>query len=156
MLIVDIVVLIALLGFIGNGWRAGAIETLGRVLGAVIGYLVAKSYTGWLVGIVGLFVPKTWAFLVSFVIVFLVVDHIVGLLFHIVEGILKVVTWLPIIKQINGLIGAIFGFIEGIIVIGGIAWLISHVASVDSAFITSSRILPHVNTIFAAVFAKLL
>ena len=156
MLIVDIVVVLAILGFIGNGWRAGAIETLGRLLGAVLGYIVAKSYTGWLVGLIGLFVPTTWAFLVSFVIVFLIVDHVVGFLFHLVEDILKVITWLPIIKQINGLIGAIFGFLEAIIVIGGIAWLLTHTKSIDISSAANSTSLHYVNTIFGAVFSKLL
>jgi len=156
MLIVDIVIVIALLGFVGNGWRAGAIETFGRVLGAIIGYLVAKSYTGWLVGLVGLFVPTTWAFLVSFILVFLVVDHIIGFLFHVAEDILKVITWLPIIKQIKGLIGAVFGFIEGVIVIGGIAWLLQSASAIDASFLASSRSIAIVNAVFGAVFAKLL
>jgi uncharacterized membrane protein required for colicin V production len=156
MLLVDIVVVIALLGFIGNGWRGGALETLGRLLGAVLGYLIAKSYTGWLVGFIGLFVPTTWAYLVSFIIVFLVVDHFVGFLFHLVDDILKVVTWLPIIKQLNGLIGAVFGFIEGVVVIGGISWLLTNTHAINASFLTASTVMRYVNSIFTTVFAKLL
>jgi len=156
MVLVDIVILIALLGFTGNGWRAGAVESLGRLLGAIIGYLVAKSYVGWLVGLVGLFVPKTWAFLVSFVIVFLIVDHLVGFLFHLADSALKIITWLPIIKQINSLIGAVFGLLEGIVVIGGITWLLTRAPSLDLSFLDHSVTLPFVNTVFTTVLAKLL
>lgn len=157
MLLFEILVAIVLLAFIANGVKAGCIETLGRVIGAVVGFIAARAFAGWLIGIVSLFLPVDWAFTISFLIIFLIVDYVVGLLFKIAGNFLKIFTRLPILKQINGLLGGIFGFLEGIIVIGGVSWLIKQsAAETGTEVITNLKIVGFINQVFEALFLKLL
>lgn len=158
MLIIEIIVLIVVLAFIANGVRAGAVETLGRVLGAVIGFVVARSFASWLVGVVGMFLPAEWAYLVSFVGIFLLVDYGVGLLFKLAENLLKIFTRLPILKQLNSVIGGVLGFLEAVIVIGGVSWLLEQSASSGESTLTimDLRTVEFIRSIFEIIFKTFL
>ncbi|MBD3251956.1 hypothetical protein GF380_05935 [Candidatus Uhrbacteria bacterium] len=157
MIIFEILVVIVLLAFVANGIKAGAIETLGRVLGAVLGFLAARAFAGWFIGVLSLFISTDWAFTISFLIIFLAVDYLVGLLFKFIENILKILTRLPILKQITGLLGGIFGCLEGIVVIGGISWLITQAAATTGTdVITNLRTIGIINKIFTTLFSILL
>jgi uncharacterized membrane protein required for colicin V production len=157
MLLFEILVAIVLLAFIANGVKAGAVETLGRVIGAVIGFIAARTFAGWLIGIVSLVLPVDWAFTISFLAIFMLVDYVVGLLFKLAENLLKIFTRLPILKQINGILGGIFGLFEGVIVIGGVSWLIKQSAAESGTeVITSLKIVGFINQIFESIFLKLL
>jgi uncharacterized membrane protein required for colicin V production len=124
----EIVILVVVFGFIANGWRSGALETLGRLAGAVLGFLIAKTAAPWTAHVFGLFVPMSWAYLSAFIVTFLLTHTLVTFIFKLGNGILKVITNLPIFKQINEVVGGFFGFCEVIIVIGGLHWLLQQKA----------------------------
>jgi uncharacterized membrane protein required for colicin V production len=128
MILFELLALIVLAAFVANGLKAGAIEALGRFIGAVLGFLAAKAWSGWFITALSLFMPLTWASLVAFIVVFLVVDHFVGFIFKFAETILGVFEKLPVIKQLSSIIGAVLGFLEGVVVIGGTASLLRVVA----------------------------
>ena len=158
MFIFEILVLAVVFAFIANGMRAGAIETLGRLFGSVFGFLAAKYYSAWAIGILGLFMPSNWAYLVAFTLIFLAVDFAIGSLFKLAEKLFKVFTRLPILKQINGLLGAILGFCESVIVIGGVNWLLNQGALAEGglSFVTSLRTVKVLNALFQFLLAFLL
>lgn len=131
MILLELLVLIVLAAFVANGVRGGSIETLGRFIGAILGFLAARAWSGYAIGALALFMPVSWAWLFSFVVIFLAVDSVVGFLFKIAEQFFKILTRLPIIKQIDGIIGGVLGLLEGIVVIGGVAFLL-RAASLDA------------------------
>lgn len=132
MFLLEILVIIVILAFVANGARAGAVETLGRLLGSILGFLAAKAYSGWLIGLLALFIPLNWAYLAAFLFIFLLVDHLVGWIFKLAQTITRVFTRLPILKQLDGLLGLVFGFFEAVIVIGGVSWLLKQAALTQS------------------------
>ncbi|MFA5129533.1 MAG: CvpA family protein [Patescibacteria group bacterium] len=157
MLIYEILAIVVILTFVANGIKAGSIETLGRVLGAVIGFLAARAYVGWLVGITTFVVPKEWAFLVSFLVIFLIVDTAIGMLFRIAEGLLKIFTRLPILKQINGFLGGVFGLLEAIVVVGGVSWLLQRSTTPGSiTFLNHIQVVNATSAVFQKLFGMLL
>ncbi len=129
MLFLELLVIIVIAAFVANGIRSGSIETLGRLIGSILGFLAAKKFSGWLVSLLAFFIPLNWAYLAAFVTIFLVVDYFVGFIFKIAENLFKILTRLPILKQINGLLGGLFGFVEAVVVIGGVSWLLSQGAA---------------------------
>ena len=127
-MLLEILVVLLVIAFAANGVRSGSVETLGRLIGAILGFLAARMWNGWLVAALSLFMPLSWAYLAAFIAIFLVVDNAIGFFFKLGDQILKIVTKLPIIKQIDGLVGGILGFLEGIVVIGGVAFLLREAA----------------------------
>lgn len=157
MLIIDILVIVVILAFAANGFKAGSIETLGRVLGAVVGFVAARSMVAWVVGYVSHFIGAQWAFLVSFLVIFLAVDSLIGFLFRIAETLLKIFTRLPILKQINSFLGMLLGLLEGIIVIGGVSWLMERSAiQAGVSFLTGVTTIHWINLLFSKVFSIIL
>jgi uncharacterized membrane protein required for colicin V production len=158
MFIFDILIVILVIAFIANGLRVGAIETLGRLVGSIVGFIAARSFAGWLVGLLSLFIPMQYAYLGSFLIIFLAVDSAIGFLFALADKILSIVTKLPIIKQIDGLLGAVFGLLESIIFIGGVAWLLQQIPSVAAklAPLLALKTVSTINFIFQILLHQLL
>lgn len=157
MLIFEILTLVVWIAFIVNGFRAGGVETLGRVIGALLGYLIAKAHAGLLIGILALILPKSWANFIAFLAIFLIVNQLVGYLFKIAGRLLHLFTKLPILKQVDSLIGGFLGFIEGIIVIGGISWLaIEFVNGQSSLQIKQGPVTEVINSLFNSLIASIL
>jgi len=53
-----------------------------------------------------------------FIIAFVLISRLVGLVFWLIEKALSFITKLPFIRSLNHLMGAIFGVIEGSIIVG--------------------------------------
>lgn len=125
-MLVEIILLLILIGHIGQGWKDGFIHTMGRVVGAVLGFILARSWSISIAFIFAILLPTGWARFVAFVVIFIVVNRLVGWLFKIADGLFRILSLLPFVKSINGLLGAILGFFEGAIVLGGIIWLVDN------------------------------
>ena len=158
MILLEILALIIVIAFVANGFKAGAIEGLGRAIGAILGFLAARAWAGWFITALALFMPLTWASLLAFLIIFLLVDHAVGFVFKIAEGVFGVLEKLPIIKQISSLIGGFLGLVEAIVVIGGVAFLLRQVAAPVGAAqsIVNLNIVVWIETVFKMLLAFLL
>jgi membrane protein required for colicin V production len=115
----DIILIILVGVFTLAGFWFGLIHTIGSLLGTMIGSFVAGLYyiylANWLGGIFG---ESNTISVISFVIIFILVNRTIGLLVHLVDRIFKIVSIIPFLKTINRLAGAILGFIEGALVIG--------------------------------------
>lgn len=125
---VDIILLIILGGFVLFGFWFGVIHTLGALLGTVAGAYIAghnfSSVASFIQGHIGGSLP-VWK-VVAFLIIFTVIDRLVGFVFYIIEKIFHIFTVIPFLKTINRLAGAILGLVEGVLVIG----LTLHIAGV--------------------------
>jgi membrane protein required for colicin V production len=119
MLLVD-VILVAIVGlFVLFGLLFGLVHTLGSLAGTILGIVLSTRLIdpafdkfGFLLGGGGA------AKVVLFVIMFLLISRIVGLLFWIVEKVLGVFAMIPFASGVNRLLGAAFGLVEGAIVAG--------------------------------------
>ena len=124
MWIVDLVLILALLGFVGAGMKDGFVHTFGRLVGSIIGFVAARAWYVKIAGFLGLAMPTGWASVVAFIVIFAVITRLVGFLFTLIDGVFRIVSILPFLKSINSLLGAILGFVEGIILLGGAIYLI--------------------------------
>lgn len=158
MLLVDILLALAVLGSVGAGIKDGLVHTIGRLVGAVIGFVIARSWSLGLSGIFSIFLPVGTARLVAFVLIFLVVTRLVGFGFKLVDGVFKILSVIPFLKSINSILGAIAGLAEGIILIGGIIFVIKtyflepHLV----AWVTSSVVAQWIEKIFKVLLGVLL
>ncbi|MFH1098678.1 MAG: CvpA family protein, partial [Candidatus Uhrbacteria bacterium] len=72
-----------------------------------------------------------WAFggnvnlarVVLFLLIFAIVNRLVGFVFYLIERAFKIIAILPFLSSINRLGGAVLGFLEGIIVLGAALYL---------------------------------
>lgn len=144
MILVDVILLVLLLGFVAQGWRDGLVKTLGHLVGAVIGFVVARAWCSLVGAWLGHLIPLRQGVLqfLAFILIFLIIDRLVGLLVALLDKVFKIVAWLPIIAQVQKLIGAFFGLIEGMIAIGAAAYVITS-ARLDASligYVTGSHI----------------
>ncbi len=130
---IDIVLLVIVGAFVLFGLFFGLIHTLGSLIGAVIGIAIASRFVAP--------AAETFSFLVGdgsggkiivFIILFLLVSRLVGLVFWILEKVFGFVSIVPFAKSINRLLGGIFGFIEGVIVVGVILFYAMQVLPEDT------------------------
>jgi len=116
----DIVLLIIIIGFGLAGLWFGLVHTVGSIVGSVLGvYLAFRFYApvaNWIIGITGWEGNVTK--LVVFVIAFILINRLVGLVFWLIDKIFGWFTKLPFIHSANHIAGFIFGLIEGAIVLG--------------------------------------
>lgn len=123
---VDIILLIFLGGFVLFGFWFGIIHTLGALIGTILGAYIASHYFSSVAIFIGDKIGGNLPVLkiILFILIFTVVNRLVGLLFYLAEKVFNVLSIIPFLKTINRLAGAVLGFIEGALVIG----LILHVA----------------------------
>lgn len=122
----DIILIIIIAGFGLFGLFFGLIHTVGSLAGTVLGiYLAYRLYapvSDWLIN------HTTWddniARVVIFVVVFIIINRLVGLIFLGIAKLLSVVTRLPFINSTNRLLGMAFGLLEGAVVLGAIFYFI--------------------------------
>lgn len=120
MTLFDVILIVILGGFVLFGFWFGLIHTLGALVGTIAGAWAAGHYYDalavWVNGLVGgsLNVLRV----IVFIVLFTVVNRLVGLLFFLVEKVFNVVSIIPFLKTINRLAGAILGLAEGVLVVG--------------------------------------
>lgn len=153
MSIFDISLLVILGGFALNGLLKGLIRILGNFVGLLFGAYIASHYyllffDWW----------KDWSWcqkwvadhisagkVISFIILFVLVGRLFGLLVIIIEKIFKFIAIIPGSRFINNILGAILGFFEGALFLGLIIYVISRYAIIGNYFgdqLTSSTVAP--------------
>jgi len=158
MFLVNLVLVLLLLGYIGMGVKDGFVHTLGRFLGAILGFLAARAWSIWLVGILGIFMPAGWARLVAFILIFVVITRVFGMVFKFVDGIFELMKLLPFLKSIDKFLGAFLGLVEGFILIGGAIYLILtfKLSPTLITWVTTSSVAIWIYKIFHSVLGLLL
>lgn len=153
MSIFDISLLVILGGFALNGLLKGLIRILGNFVGLLFGAYVASHYylaffDWW----------KDWSFwqdwttnhvsagkVISFIVLFILIARLFGLLVIIVEKIFKFIAIIPGSRFINNILGAILGFLEGSLFLGLIIYVISRYVLIGNYFgdhLTTSIVAP--------------
>ncbi len=122
----DVLLYVILFGFALFGWWMGVIHAIGSLVGVVAGAFAASHYnqqaTDWFLSHVNF--PEGVAHVIVFFLTFFLVNRAVGFVFWIIDKSLDFARFVPFIKSVNRMLGAIFGFVEGVLVLGlGIAYL---------------------------------
>ena len=122
--IVDLVLILIIAAFAFFGLFFGFIHTLGSLLGTVLGVFLASRLIdpvyeayGWLLG--GGAVGKV----IMFVILFVLISRLVGLMFWFLEKTFNLLKIIPFAKTINRLLGAVLGFLEGVLVVAVVVYI---------------------------------
>lgn len=125
--IFDLILILILFLFIAFGFALGLVQTFGALVGVIIGAWVAGRYyepfSVWLDPI--LLGQSVAAKIVAFIILFVVINRLVGLVFWVINKIFNIISIIPFTKMLNRLLGALFGFLEGVLVLGLILYFVS-------------------------------
>jgi len=125
MVLIDVILLIALGGFILFGFWFGLVHTFGALAGTLLGaYLSSRWYDDVAVWAQSHFAGSlnVWK-VITFILLFVIINRLVGLLFYILEKMFNVLTSLPFLKSIDRLAGAGLGLLEGAVVLGGLVFI---------------------------------
>ncbi len=143
----DVVLLLILAGFVFYGLFFGLIKTVGSLAGVVVGawgagrlYLIVFDWAKSLA-----FGHDDWGKVISFIICFVVINRLVGLLFALLDRTFNLISIIPFLKTINRLGGALLGFIEGGLVLGLMLFVIGRyplAANLAAPFLAKSQLTP--------------
>ena len=123
----DFTLFVILGGFVLFGLWFGFIHTLGSLVGSVIGAFVASHFYGPIAQWVALLAGghENLVKVIVFILLFLLVNRLVGFAFWIAEKIFHILTIIPFLSSINRLLGGILGLIEGVLMVGITLFFIS-------------------------------
>ena len=120
MILFDIILLIILGGFVLYGLWFGLIHSIGVLVGTIAGaYFAARWYdpvASWREFYFG--GHANLARVICFLLIFALVDRLVGLLFWLVDKVFSILKIIPFLGLANRLLGAALGFAEGVLVLG--------------------------------------
>ncbi|MBI2984775.1 MAG: CvpA family protein [Candidatus Kerfeldbacteria bacterium] len=116
----DWLLLLTLFSFVWGGFWTGLIQSIGGVVGLLVGVIVASHYADQFGQVLTpVFAgQEVWASIAAFFLLFLLVTRLIGLLFVLVNRIFNLVAIVPGMKLVNRLGGAAFGFLEGALFLG--------------------------------------
>ena len=116
---IDIVLIVIVGAFVFFGLFFGLVHTIGSLIGTILGILGASHFVeptfdafGFILG------GGSAARIIIFIILFLVVSRLFGVILWFVEKIFGFFSIIPFAGTINRLLGAALGLIEGIVVVG--------------------------------------
>lgn len=143
----DLILLIIFFCFVAAGFWFGLVHTLGSLFGIVIGAWAASHFYSSISPFLQIFLFKpgvaNW---LAFIIVFLIINRLIGFIVHHLDKGFKIFKIIPFISSINRFGGALLGFAEATFTLGMILYM-------ATVFLGDS---PLVNTIENSSFANLL
>ena len=157
--LVDIILLVLIGSFALAGLWFGFVHTLGSLVGTLVGaYLASRYYeplADWLITWTG-WSPNA-ARVVMFIVAFIIINRLVGLVFWIIDKVLSIVTRLPFISSINRLLGFILGIAEGVITVGLVIFFIERIPLSNHimGYIAVSKVAPMVAGVAAILWPLL-
>ena len=134
--LLDVILLLAVFGFLLFGLWFGLIHTFGSLVGTTVGALIAgQLYT---------IVPGAIGRIAAFIIIFVIVNRFVGFGFYLFERIFHILSIIPFLKSINRLGGGVFGLLEGFLVVGTVLVVASRydLGSWFTTAMTQSKVAP--------------
>jgi len=125
--IFDLVLLIILFLFVSFGFALGLVQTIGALIGIIIGAWTAGIYYQPVGQWLGTFMlgNANLANVVAFILVFTLINRLVGLAFYFINKVFNLVSIIPFTKSLNRLLGAVFGLLEGVLALGLILYFAS-------------------------------
>ncbi|MFA4936909.1 MAG: CvpA family protein [Patescibacteria group bacterium] len=118
--IFDAFLLLILFGFVWFGFWFGFIHTLGALVGTIAGAFIAGRLYLPIFDLVVNWIgyDSGWIKIIIFLILFIVINRLVGFGFYILDRTFRFVSFIPFLKTINHLGGAVLGLVEGGLTLG--------------------------------------
>lgn len=142
MTLLDFLLVISITGFVWFGFWFGIIHMVGGLVGTIAGaWLAGEFYDKLSAPFEALLQTHSgWVKLLSFIVIFIAVNRLVGFAFYLLDKSFAFLRRIPFLKTINHIGGAILGLIEGALVLGLTLYIGSRVElplAIDSAIVTS-------------------
>lgn len=119
MVFIDIVLLVIIGAFVLFGLFFGFVHTLGSLAGTILGIIVASRFVDQTFDMFGFLLGGgSFARIVIFIILFLLVSRVAGVALWLIEKVFKLFSIIPLAGLINRLLGGVLGLIEGVVVVG--------------------------------------
>lgn len=142
--LIDAVLALFLVWFTFLGYQRGLVQTVGRLIGAVGGFWIAKTWALPLANAAQLILPLDRGLIqiIVFILIFVLADRFVSFVFWILDRLFRIVTVLPFLSTVHTLLGAVVGLFEGVFLIGSLSYVILtlHLNPSWMAWISRSRI----------------
>jgi uncharacterized membrane protein required for colicin V production len=134
--ILDGIFLVILAGFVFYGLFFGLIRTIGTFAGVLLGAVIAsRTYLlvfAWIQPVY--FGYNNLGKVLTFIIIFSLVNRLVGFLFYLLDRAFHLIAILPFLKTFNRLGGAVLGFFTGSLILGLFIFVIGKYALITHWF----------------------
>lgn len=143
----DIALIIIIGGFGLFGLWFGLVHTIGSLVGTIVGVYLAGIYyepaANWLINTTGW--GENFSKVLIFIIVFFIINRLVGLIFWILDKFLSFFTHLPFVNSLDRLLGMVFGLLQGALGLGIIFYFIGKfpIGEQFMGWTTSSKVIPY-------------
>lgn len=131
--ILDLILILVVFVFIAFGFTMGLVQSIGALVGVVIGTWLAGVYYepigSWFESV--FLGSAVAARVVSFILIFTIVNRLVGLVFWLVNKIFNLISIIPFAKSLNRILGALLGLAEAVLTIGMMIYFTTQLAPVD-------------------------
>ena len=118
---VDIILIAIVIIFVLVGWSYGFIQSLGNLIGLILGVIVGGHLIVYLQNQFSVLNQPVVAIAI-FIALAAAISWLIGWLFKLVDKLYKILSIIPFLKPINKLAGAILGFIEGALLVIAISY----------------------------------
>lgn len=140
----DLILVAVIMVSVGFGYALGLIQSIGALVGVVVGGWLAglyyESFSTWL----SQYIPGGVAVssIVAFIILFTIINRLIGLIFYVLDRVYHILTFIPFVKGINRIGGGVIGFLEGVLGLGLMLYFVSRFAFSEwlTEIMTQSRI----------------
>jgi len=137
--LVDVILIAIVLIFAIAGFILGLIHALGSLIGLGLGVWVASHYfmpfADWLTPI--LLGHSGAAKVVAFILLFVIINRLVGLVFYLLEKAFHLLSIIPFLGSINKISGLLLGLVEGVLITGLVIYIIAKFTP-DLALVTDN------------------
>ena len=134
--LIDVILVVILAGFVFYGLFFGLIRTLGVFVGLIAAtFLASRLYlpvSYWLENF--FFGYGNLGKVLVFVILFSLINRLVGFLFYLLNKTFNLISVIPFLKTFNRLGGLILGFLTGSLSIGLFIYVISRYSLIETLF----------------------
>lgn len=126
MFIVELALLAFLICFALVGFKRGFFKSIGRLIGVIVGFLVARAWAPAAVRVIVGFFPGRIGLLeiVVFTSFFLFVERVVGWILRLVGGVFRCIPRYAFFNKAGSFLGGALGAVEGSLLAGGILYWI--------------------------------
>jgi len=116
----DLILLLILFGFVWFNFWYGLIYAVGGIFGLIFGAVLAtRWYNIFAEKLLFLFGEnENLAKVVCFIILFFIIWRLIVWIFSLLERFFNVLSFIPFLKSINRIAGAVLGFFEGALILG--------------------------------------
>lgn len=123
---IDLILALIVLGFALWGFTSGFVRAIASLVGSAIALVItAKTYLGVAAWALPPLWQTFWMQALVFVVLFLLVNRLIGLVVSLVDKTFHVIAFMPLASLVNRLIGFVFGFFEGLVVASACVFAVS-------------------------------